>query len=179
MQAEKIYESIYRYWADTTPLFGDCGTLCGKACCESDDCQDDETGMYLFPGEKGLFANQPNFKIVPSEFTYGTGKVADIVICKGPCARDLRPLSCRIFPLIPYFRTNTGLKIIQDPRAKHLCPLAQKSAFLYLDPAFIRKTEKTFRLLTRFSEVRAFLEGLSDILDDYLKFHPSEVDKDV
>ncbi len=173
LKAEALYRSIYKFWGDTTPLFGDCGELCGKACCESDDCAEDETGMYLFPGEKALFCNHPNFKVVSSDFTY-KNKLADIVICKGPCKRDLRPLSCRIFPLIPYFRKNSGLKIIIDPRAKHLCPLAQKGALPYLNPDFLRKVEKTFSMLIHFPEVRDFLEGLSDILDDYLKFDPED-----
>ena len=51
MHISEIYKSIYRYWDDTTPLYGDCGKLCGKACCESDETDEDETGMYLFPGE--------------------------------------------------------------------------------------------------------------------------------
>lgn len=174
LKAESLYKSIYQFWGDTTPLFGDCGELCGKACCESDDSIDDETGMYLFPGEKALFLNRPNFKVVSSDFTYENDKLADIVICKGPCTRDARPLSCRIFPLIPYFRKDSGLKIIIDPRAKHLCPLAQRKALPYLNPDFLRKVEKTFRLLTKFPEVCAFLEGLSDILDDYKKFDPTE-----
>lgn len=173
MHISYIYKSIYRFWGDTTPLFGDCGALCGKACCESDAAAEEETGMYLFPGEKALFLHDSNFKVLPSEFVYGDGKRADIVICKGPCMRDLRPLSCRIFPLIPDYK-NGELSVIQDPRAKHMCPLAQKQAMKYLSPEFIAKTEKTFRLLMQFSEVRAFLAGLSEILDDYLKFDPSE-----
>ena len=173
MHIKEIYNSIYRFWGDTTPLFGDCGALCGKACCESDEAMDDETGMYLFPGEKALFLQDKNFRIVSSDFFYKEDATADLLICNGPCNRDLRPLSCRIFPLIPYFKNNK-LIIMQDPRAKHLCPLAQKQAFSYLDPAFIRKTEKTFRLLCRFSEVRLFLEGLTEILDDYFKFNPME-----
>ncbi len=174
LKAEQLYKSIYQFWCDTTPLFGDCGTLCNKACCESDDTHDEETGMYLFPGEKALFKGHPNFKVVSSDFTYGNDKNPDIVICKGPCSREARPLSCRIFPLIPYFRENSGLKIIIDPRAKHLCPLAQNRALPYLNPDFLRKIEKTFLLLTKFPEVRSFLEGLSDILDDYFKFDPTE-----
>ncbi len=173
MHISEIYKSIYRFWGDTTPLFGDCGELCGKACCTSDDTDLDETGMYLFPGERALFATDDNFKIVPSDFTYGDGKAADIVICKGPCTRDFRPLSCRIFPLVPYYK-NERLAVIQDPRARFLCPLAQKKALPYLDPAFLRKTEKTFRLLLKFPEVRAFLEGLTEILEDMLKYDPTE-----
>ncbi|MBQ4087681.1 MAG: hypothetical protein IJC78_05480 [Clostridia bacterium] len=173
MHISEIYKSIYRYWDDTTPLYGDCGKLCGKACCESDETDEDETGMYLFPGEEKLFKEDKNFRVVSSDFSYGDGKIADIAICKGPCQRDLRPLSCRIFPLIPYYK-NGKLTVIQDPRAKHMCPLAQKKALSYLDPAFIRKTEQTFRLLLRFSEVRSFLMGLTEILDDCLKFDPTE-----
>ena len=166
MHISEIYKSIYKYFDDTTPLPVDCGKLCNKACCESDD---DETGMYLFPGEEKLFINNPDFKIIKSDFTYGE-KCADIVICKGICDRDLRPLSCRIFPLIPYFKENQGLKIISDPRAHTVCPLSQKEAFPYLEKNFKHKTEKVFKLLINFSEVRMFLEGLSDILDDYMKF---------
>lgn len=181
MQASALYQSIYTYFGDATPISADCGLLCGKACCESDEyCSDSsgsidndtkETGMYLFPGEKPLFLNDPNYKVIPSEFTYGTQR-ADIVICRGPCVRDSRPLSCRIFPLIPYYRMQTGLKIIRDPRALPLCPLAGKKAYPFLSRTFIHKTESVFRLLIKFSEVRLFLEGLSDILDDYLKFEP-------
>lgn len=173
MHISEIYKSIYRFFGDTTPLFGDCGSLCGKACCESDDASEEETGMYLFPGEKALFLHDDNFKVIPSEFTYGNNNVADIVICNGPCARDMRPLSCRIFPLIPYYK-NGKLNIIQDPRAKHVCPLAQRQALPYLDPAFSLKIEKTFRLLIKFPEIRAFLTGLTEILDDYMKFVPLE-----
>lgn len=167
MRADILYKSIYTYFGDTTPIPVDCGKLCNKACCTDDG--DDETGMYLFPGEKHLFLNNKNFKVVSSDFVY-KDKNVDLVICKGPCKRDMRPLSCRIFPLVPYYRKKTGLKIIRDPRAFPICPLSSKEAYLHLDPVFIRKTESVFRLLTRFSEVRMYLEGLSDILDDYLKF---------
>ena len=173
MHISEIYKSIYRFWGDTTPLYGDCGQLCGKACCKSDPSDDDETGMYLFPGEETLYEKNKNFRIVSSDFDYGNKKFAKIAICNGPCVRDLRPLSCRILPLIPYYK-NGKLTVIQDPRAKHMCPLAQKKALAYLDPVFHRKTEQTFRLLLQFSETRSFLEGLTEILDECLKFDPTE-----
>ncbi len=185
MQASTLYQSIYTYFGDTTPLLADCGALCGKACCGGDSGNSDggfnnadslcdsseETGMYLFPGEKPLFLNLPGFQVVPSEFVYG-GRRADLLLCSGLCRRSARPLSCRIFPLIPYFRENAGLRIIIDPRAYSLCPLTEKEAYPFLNPSFQRKTESVFRLLLKFSEMRAFLEGLTDILDDYLKFEP-------
>jgi len=166
MHISEIYKSIYKYYADTTPLLFDCGKLCDGACCKSDD--NEETGMYLFPGEEALFRNNPDFKIVSSEFEYG-GKYADILICKGHCDRNLRPLSCRIFPVIPYVEGNS-FKLIFDPRAKGLCPLTELSDFSELDAEFLRKTENVVRLLMKFGETKVFLESLTDILDDYLKF---------
>ena len=172
MHISELYKSIYHFWDDTTPLYGDCGTLCQKACCMSDE-EEEETGMYLFPGEKALFQDNAGFKILSSDFSYGKETYADLLICNTPCSRDERPLSCRIFPLIPYYK-NGVLSIIQDPRAKSICPLAQKKALSYLNPTFILKTEKTFRLLLCFAEVRDFLSGLTEILDDYMKFDPTE-----
>ena len=166
MHISEIYKSIYKYYSDTTPLLVDCGKLCGGACCESDD--NEETGMYLFPGEEVLFKGNPDFKIISSEFEYN-GKTADIVICKGHCHRELRPLSCRIFPIIPYVKGN-DFKLIFDPRAKSLCPLTELEDFSQLDPLFIYKTEKIVKLLMKFPETKLFLEGITDILDDLLKF---------
>ncbi len=166
MHISEIYKSIYKYYGETTPLLVDCGKLCNGACCESDD--NEETGMYLFPGEEKLFYNNPDFKIIPSEFEYGS-KFANILICKGRCQRENRPLSCRIFPVIPYIKNN-NTKLIFDPRAKSVCPLTELTDFSQLDREFIRKTENVIRLLMKFSETRIFLESLTDILDDYLKF---------
>lgn len=174
MLASMLYKSIYTYFADTTPLKFDCGTLCNKSCCSCDENEiDDETGMYLFPGEEALFYNNPDFKIITSEFVYGN-KNADIVVCKGICKREMRPLSCRIFPLVPYYRHESGLKIIRDPRAYSICPLSSKRAYEYLNPKFVKKTESVFHLLTQFHEIRIFLDALSDILDDFLKFELTE-----
>ena len=169
MQASKLYKSIYTYFGDATPTPFDCGKLCNKACCGDFGPEEDETGMYLFPGEKPLFVNHPNFRVVSSDFRYGN-KNADIVICKGPCERSSRPLSCRIFPLIPYYQRSCGFRLIQDPRSFAMCPLAEKEAYPYLNAKFIKKTESVFRLLLNFEEIRLFLEGLTDILDDYLIF---------
>jgi len=166
MHISEIYKSIYNFYADTTPLCVDCGKLCGGACCESDD--NEETGMYLFPGEEKLFINNPDFKIIDSEFFYGKD-CAKILICKGTCNRSERPLSCRIFPIIPYIKSN-DFKLIFDPRAKSLCPLTTLSDVGELDNEFIKKTNKVIKLLLNFRKTGAFFKALTDILDDYLKF---------
>jgi len=167
MHISTIYKSIYEYFGDTTPLSIDCGKLCGGACCKSDENED--TGMYLFPGEEKLFINDPDFKIIPSEFEYGN-TYANILICKGHCDRKKRPLSCRIFPVIPHFNRDDSFKLIFDPRAKSLCPLCDLKDFSRLDDTFLYKTEKVIRLLLNFQKTRSFLAGLNDIVDDFLKF---------
>lgn len=169
MHASRIYKSIYKYLGKQTPLPVDCGQLCNKACCASDD---DDTGMYLFPCEEKLFLYNDAFKVFESDFIYGN-KAAKIVTCKGVCDRNLRPLSCRIFPLVPYYK-NGALKIILDPRAKNLCPICHIDALPYYNKNFRKKVYKIFSLLTKFKKVRLFLEGLTDILDDYIKFETGD-----
>ena len=166
MHISDIYKSIYKFYGDTTPLLVDCGKLCGCACCESTD--EEETGMYLFPGEEKLFENNPDFKIIPSEFQYGD-VFANILICKGFCDRNIRPLSCRIFPLVPYIKDGKS-KLIFDPRAKSVCPLVELKDFSHLNKEFIKKTNSVINLLMKFDKCRLFLEGLTDITDDFLKF---------
>ena len=71
---------------ERTPLRSDCGQLCGAACCQPDE--DGQGGMYLFPGEEALLPG-------------AGGDFAPIYTCDGRCAREERPLACRIFPITP------------------------------------------------------------------------------
>ena len=117
MQKTQLYRQAYDILAYTTPLYGDCGELCGAACC---DCGDHEAGMYLFPGEEVMYKFAPEWlKLEQSDFEYASGCYATIAICNGTCDRDLRPLACRIFPLTPYFEANK-LKIIMDLSLIHI-----------------------------------------------------------
>ena len=47
MNTAYIYLQLYKLFDDVTPVPVDCGQLCDKACCKGDD-----SGMFLFPGEK-------------------------------------------------------------------------------------------------------------------------------
>ena len=113
MQASTLYQSIYTYFGDTTPLLADCGALCGKACCGGDSGNSDgrfnnadslcdsseETGMYLFPGEKPLFLNRPGFQVVPSERQTGGPAVVQRTVpaeCTPAVLPDFPPHS--LFP---------------------------------------------------------------------------------
>ncbi len=163
MHIKEIYRMLYRRLDDITPLPTDCGALCGKLCCQSSEAE--ENGMYLFPGEESLFDDLNGFIITDSDFTYGIGKRAKLLCCTKPCKRETRPLACRIFPLAPYFRHGSAVRMIIDPRAA-ICPLTHPIAKPYIDRLFRLEVWKALRLLSQFSECADFLEAMTDILDD-------------
>lgn len=170
MQAKKLYKEAYRLLENVTPLNVDCGQLCSGACCISED---DEAGMYLYPGEECMYqkGNTPWLRIEPSAFLYGEkDKVTNIAICDGTCDRGLRPLSCRIFPLIPYLKEEGEAKIIIDPRAKAMCPLAKTFTLAEFEPEFLRRVKLIFGVLLKNKDVRDFVIEQSYVLDEVGKF---------
>lgn len=171
MKAAALYRQAWRLLETLTPLYGDCGTLCGGACC--DDGGNDDAGMYLFPGEEAMYASCPDWlRVEESAFCYGEeDKPALIAICGGTCGRTLRPLSCRIFPLTPYKKAGGPLQIIMDPRAKAMCPLAQAAAINDLDPRFVKAVRLIFQVLSKNAQVAAFIEELSYLMDEQAEFY--------
>lgn len=169
MNAAYVYLQLYRLFDGCTPVGFDCGKLCEKACCTSED-----GGMYLFPGEKKVYdLLKPDWaRIEKSEFTYnfnGKEKNVPILFCKGVCDRFQRPLACRIFPLTPYVERGE-LKIITDPRAKAVCPLSKGTKLNDFDDGFVRNVYKAFKALMSNREFSAFMEVYSEYLNDYLRF---------
>ena len=57
MSFYEFYTSVYSTLGNLTPLKGDCGRACNKACCEGDK---DGDGMYLFPHEEEMYNNLPS-----------------------------------------------------------------------------------------------------------------------
>ncbi len=172
MNSAYIYLQIYRLFDNTTPLPVDCGKLCSAACCSGDD-----SGMFLFPGEASVYKllKPDGFRIELSDLEYddnGTVKKTPIVFCEGGCDRYVRPLACRIFPLTPVLDENGEIRIITDPRAKSVCPLAKT---LYLDEyneAFINAVKKAFVLLSKNKHVYAFLKEYTKYINEFNKFFP-------
>ena len=103
MKKEKVINRIYKILHNITPIKTDCGSLCDGECCKGDN----TTGMILFPGEEEFFFNKSGFKVIKTD----VGK--NIVVCAGKCDRKLRPISCRIFPLVPIVDNNKvqGVKV--------------------------------------------------------------------
>lgn len=151
-----LIKSAYDMLSDVTPLKSDCGNLCDAACCISDGY------MLLFPGEKELLKKQDyTFGVTELE---GFGK-ADTALCKGTCNRDFRPLSCRIFPLIPKF-ADDEISLRLDPRGRSVCPLCNKS-ILSLDKEFLNAVKKTLIMLSQDDRISRYLKALSNTADKY------------
>lgn len=172
MNSAYVYLQIYRLFDNITPIKADCGKLCNKACCKGDD-----SGMYLFPGEKKVYdlLNPGWIRLERSDFYYnydGKKKNVPIAMCKGKCDRYQRPLACRIFPLTPYVSSKGELEIIMDPRAKSICPMAKLMKKDELNPEFVRNVERTFKLLMKNREFKVFMQDYSAYISEYLRFFP-------
>ena len=137
---------------NVTPLKRDCGRVCGARCCRP--LEGEETGMLLFPGEAEAYAGKPGWKIV------NTAR-GDIVVCPGACDREERPLSCRLFPLLPVIGNDGTVRVITDRRAKAVCPLARQGKNA-MDPDFIEAVREAGELLAKADEQALFLDLLAD-----------------
>ena len=135
-----------------TPLKRDCGRVCAAACCRS--LEGEETGMLLFPGEAEAYDGKAGWKVLPAAR-------GEIVICPGQCDRAERPLSCRLFPLLPILQEDGSVRVETDLRAKAVCPLVRQGKKA-MDPAFIDAVMEAGEMLKRDDQQAAFLHRLAE-----------------
>lgn len=133
-----------------TPLKTDCGQLCLGACCQSQ--QGEETGMLLFAGEDAYYRNVPGYHLRDTA-------MGPMLVCSGTCQRANRPLSCRIFPLLPVVRGGE-IKIAMDARAKAVCPLHRQGVSALHQP-FVEAVRTCGQLLYADEQHRPLLERLT------------------
>lgn len=164
MYKKILYKKAYRMLESSTPLKFDCGTLCNKKCCSGDK----NTGMHFYPGEEIIFKGNQDFLNIRKEIF--DNREIFFAVCQGKCDRSFRPLSYRIYPLIPYIDQNDRIHIIEDPRAKYTCPLLFNFDEIEMDRSFIRKIKKVFQLLAQDTEIKAYIVSLSGVLNEYSRF---------
>lgn len=140
---------------NVTPLKTDCGKVCGGRCCRPLEAE--ETGMLLFPGEEELYRGKAGWKL--RETPAGV-----LAVCTGSCERGERPLSCRIFPLLPVIREG-AVKVAADERARAVCPLLRQG-LRGMDPAFKDAVREAGKALAGDPEQREFLEMLTGEQDE-------------
>lgn len=164
MDKKILYGKAYRELEVLTPLKFDCGMLCNGKCCTGDS----DAGMCLYPGEEVMLEKHGGFLALRKEGLLG--KDVLFASCEGTCDRKYRPLACRIFPYAPYFDGDGRLSIIEDSRAKYLCPLLMESFEFEVDRLFVRKVRDVFRFLVRDDEIRDHVQKLSHIMEEYRRF---------
>jgi len=145
---------------DVTPLKSDCGRICGAACCEPDETG--RGGMLLFPMEERLYEGKKGFVItkdVPG------GLPALLLTCDGHCERADRPLSCRIFPLLPK-KSGGRVRAVRDRRGFIVCPLLPDGLAAF-DPDFISAVVRAGECLYRAPQHERFLDALHQQIDAY------------
>ena len=121
--------------------------------------------MMLFPQEERLYAHQGTWmELLPSALLFG-GSPVPLLTCRVPCPRRHRPLSCRIFPLVPYVKAGR-LTVRMDVRARPLCPLFD-SGLKGLDADFVAAVKDALRILWADETHREFLLTLTEHLKEY------------
>ena len=141
---------------DVTPLRSDCGLCCGHRCCASAEAE--ATGMLLFPGEAAYYTGRPGYALREA-------KQGMLLMCEGSCNREDRPLSCRIFPLLPVVRED-GVKVAVDFRARSVCPLARQGRSA-MSNEFIHAVRESGRILCEDEVQRSFLLMLTHAQDEW------------
>ncbi len=162
------YELLYSLLEDVTPLNQDCGDLCGKICCRG---LTQESGMYLFPGEEVMFGSRTDLTwcriethdVAIRQFCplwEGRIKSVGFLVCEGECPRHLRPLACRLFPLVAVAHSFCPtldlpdpcvyhIDVILDPDAAFICPLVRHASLTQLNPTFVHACRQAYSVLAR------------------------------
>ena len=161
-----FYKSVYGILENVTPLKFDCGSLCDHICCQKTDAGE---GMYLYPYERLMYGQIPSWADISESDLYVTGQPTPFFSCNGNCERSLRPLACRIFPLVPYIDDKGRIKTILDPRSIGLCPLSEKGT----SEEFKKAVHTVSLMLVKISDIKPFLLKQSQLIDDYIEINNS------
>ena len=137
----------------------DCGKLCGGHCCKGDE----DTGMWLFPGEEELYENNPDFTVKETEGNQGY----KMIVCNGSCNRKERPLACRIYPFYPKI-DGDRVGVIRDLRGLSSCPIVKNE--MKPDPKFLRNLRKATRYLIRDEETKNYILTAQQEIEEMAEF---------
>ena len=141
----RLYRRVRRVLGAATPLRADCGVLCEKRCCKGDG----ETGMLLFPDEA-------------TALPVRIREARRLAVCEGSCKREERPLSCRLFPLLPMEDQKGNIRVMTDKRGAGICPLIEHENEVVFSQRFLHRVKKAGKLLFADAECRAFLRQCSE-----------------
>ena len=165
-----LLRRAYALLENTTPLYSDCGKLCGGACCKEDSVSSEtKGGMSLLPYEDVLIGGCEQFRIKDTD----DGK---ILFCDGSCERIFRPFMCRIFPYYASINPETDkITLRVDPRSANVCPIATKKYNTRHSVYFHRNAKRAVRLLMNDPDFRKELMETSIFCDGLYEFYSTLV----
>ncbi|MBR2670680.1 MAG: YkgJ family cysteine cluster protein [Oscillospiraceae bacterium] len=166
------FREFYRRLDEVAPVSFDCGMFCGASCCDYEGPGGENLGLYLLPGEEGI---NPTLK---ADDTYDIdGELFTFAKCVGTstCIRDLRPIQCRTYPLVPHIDADGDLKLIyNDSELPYGCPLVEQRARLNIE--FVEETTAVWKELVRDPSIRKYVEIYSVMRDDDSVTEPEIID---
>ena len=161
MDAKEALLTARRLTEAVTPLKADCGRACGHACCQPDETG--RGGMLLFPGEEQLYRGLPGYRITP----YTALDIPALLLtCEGQCVRAERPLSCRIFPLLPKWKDGS-VRVVRDRRGFEVCPLLPSGLGAF-QPEFVEAVRSAGEVLYQSEAHRNFLDQLHKLIAGFV-----------
>ena len=167
------FRKIYDLFDEVSPLPFDCGTLCGAACCRGEEDGEEELGIYLLPGEASLHDRTDPWLTWSEDaaedydFPESWTSTVDFVTCSGPehCRRELRPIQCRTFPLLPHLAEDGTLyMILCDAELPYRCPLLEDPS--QIRPDFVKNALRAWKLLLEEPLIRDLVEYDSRARDE-------------
>ncbi|MEG0742259.1 MAG: hypothetical protein RR301_10585 [Clostridia bacterium] len=170
--ALKALEDARSLLEEVTPLKMNCGKLCGGACCQPDETN--ENGMLLFPFEEHFYSRPIEgfaVRLVPDDTLFRGGKR---LVCEGKCPRAERPLACRLFPLRIRLLTDdlgehTQVLPELDPRAWCCCPLLEQGGLRAMSADFIDAVRRAGECLIANTSMLEALHNEQRLLDEMRK----------
>lgn len=160
----KVYEIL-----NATPLPFDCGTLCGSACCLPDnETKKRDCWIYMLPGEDEVHDKKDGWltwKRLSTRrhlFPRSWGRKTWAVRCSDPenCRRQLRPIQCRTFPLMPYLTPGGRLQIVlYNRQLPYECPLIAGNT--ELDENFAKSVHRAWSILITDQRIFDYVEAES------------------
>ncbi len=155
--SKEDFQKVYELFDQATPLSGDCGQRCGAVCCKPGPFfQYSPLYIYMLPGEEVLHDKKDSwlrwYSLNTKKYLFpkSWGKSFWAVRCTGPdnCKRELRPIQCRTFPLMPYLTVEGNLQLIlYNQQLPYECPLITEGT--PLDEKFIECVRNAWEILLK------------------------------
>jgi len=157
---KREFQAMYRLLDLVSPINGDCGALCGAACCdceklhEAEIIKETEYGMYLLPGEEKIFSRKEDWltwyvdDVEKYDFPASWRGMVYFVKCNTPphCVRKMRPIQCRTFPLAPHITADGVFHLVwNNEMLPYRCPLV--AARIPLQKGFVQATFTVWKRL--------------------------------